>query len=529
MPSLNVAIYIPKNQYENILLKAISVNKIFKEVKKMKKTEFFTIILILIMFGLINGCSPAPSAPVITSFLADPQVTEAGGTSTLTWEVSNATTVTISPDVGSVALIGTFVVSPEETTTYTLTASNAAGNVTANVNVTVSSALQKAIDVVIEEILPDIPEVKLGEPYWCLKLDDPLPPGTLIVEDSGIAAKLNLNIALEREMFFFYLDLAPGSFYAHPVKYILVDEEGNHEEYDAEWWPKIGGEVPELLIKEVPEQADIIAANVEPAVSTGMVKEYIFPYLISQWTEGFIIVQGLMPDENLYSCAVNTYLNGVSFFNAYKNAFSDLEGLVQSDATQVLDTIDQMAEEDKSVITLYIIAHGNVNYVRLGGQIFTATHFKNKMAEYPDIIFNLILGSCHSGSFIDDLSTLGNVCAVETACASDEGAYPDYDEWGSTNDVNPSDTGSEFTSSIIEAMVEITSDSAKMSSIQTWASTYGVPVTSMLICQGGYGAVGAQPTLGLTDNYDICSVLGWSTPSHYCSYELTIFEIDIIK
>jgi len=464
----------------------------------MKRIKFFTIILILIMFALINGCSPAPSTPVITSFLADPQVIDAGGTSTLTWEVSDATTVTISPGVGSVALIGTFVVSPEETTTYTLTASNAAGNVTANVNVTVSSALQKAID-------------------WCLKLDDPLPPGTLIVEDSGTAAKANLGISLEREMFFFYLDLAPGSFYAHPVKYILVDEEGNHEE------------LPELLIKEVPEQGDIIAANVEPVVSTGTIMDYILPSLISQWTEGFIVVQGLMPTENLYGCAVTTYLNGVNFFNAYKNAFSDLEGLVQSDATQVLDTIEQMVEEGKSVITIYIIAHGNVDYVRLGGQSFTANQFKNKMAEFPDVIFNFILGSCHSGSFIDNLSTLSNVCAVETACASDEGAYPDYDTWGSTNDVNPSDTGSEFTSSIIAAMVEIASDSSKMSSIQTWASTYGVPVTSMLICQGGYGAVGAQPTLGLTDNLDICSVLGWSTPSHYCSYEFPIIEIDIIK
>jgi len=350
----------------------------------MKRKEFCTIILILIMFALINGCSPAPSAPVITLFSADPQVIDSGATSTLSWEVSNATTVTISPGGGSVALIGTFVVSPEETTIYTLIASNAAGNVTANVNVTVSSALQKAIDVVVKEILPDIPEVKLGEPYWCLKLDDPLPPGTLIVEDSGTAAKLNLNIALEREMFFFYLDLAPGSFYAHPVKYILVDEEGNHEEYDAEWWPKIGGEVPELLIKDIPAPEDIIAANVEPAVSIGTIMDYILPELISQWTEGFIVVQGLMPTENLYGCAVTTYLNGVNFFNAYKNAFSDLEGLVQSDATQVLDTIDQMVEEGKSVITIYIIAHGNVDFVKLGGQIFTATHFKNKMAAYPE-------------------------------------------------------------------------------------------------------------------------------------------------
>ena len=486
----------------------------------MKRKEFFTIILILIMFALINGCSPAPSAPVITSFLVDPQIIEAGATSTLTWEVSNATTVTISPGVGSVALIGTFVVSPEETTTYTLTASNAAGNVTANVNVTVSSALQKAIEVVVEEILPDIPEVKSGEPYWCLKLDDPLPPGTLIVEDSGTAAKANLGISLEREMFFFYLDLAPQSFYAHPVKYILVDEEGNHEEYDAEWWPKIGGEVPISLVKDIPEQGDIIAANVEPAVSIGTILDYILPSLISQWTEGFIVVQGLMPTENLYNCAVNTYLNGVNFFNAYKNAFSDLEGLVQSDATQVLDTIEQMVEEGKSVITIYIIAHGNVDYVRLGGQSFTANQFKNKMAEFPDVIFNFILGSCHSGSFIDNLNSLDNVCVVETACSSDEGAYADKDTIGSFNDFNPLDVGSEWTSSLIEAMFNITQDSTKMNKIKTWASNDEVPVTCMLIYQAGYGALGHQLGLSLVNNMDLTNVVGWSTPNHYYCREI---------
>ena len=34
MPALDLPVYIPKNQYKNILLKAILVNKIFKEVKK---------------------------------------------------------------------------------------------------------------------------------------------------------------------------------------------------------------------------------------------------------------------------------------------------------------------------------------------------------------------------------------------------------------------------------------------------------------------------------------------------------------
>jgi hypothetical protein len=479
---------------------------------------YFKFFLIILLFTVLSGCNGVtPSSPIINSFTVDSTIIDEGDSVTLSWTVTDATTVTINQGVGAVALSGSASVFPTETTTYTLTASNSAGSVTANVTVTVSTALQIAIDLVVNEILPDISEIELGKPYWCIKLDDPLPVGTLIEEDSGIPIKASVNIVLQEEMFFFYLDLAPGSYYAHPVKYILVDEEGNHEEYDANWWPKIAGQVPTSLVKDIPEQEDIIASNVELISPIGTVMAYVLPLIISQWSEGFIVVQGLMPTEANHSDATLTYSNGINFFNAYKNSFSTVEGLVQSDATQVLDTIDQMIEEGKSVITIYIIAHGDVDWVKLGGQWFSATQFKNKMAAYPSVTFNFILGSCHSGSFINDLSVLSNVGAVETACSSDEGAWPDYDEWGSADDVNPIDVGSEWTSSLIQAMDIITSDSDKMDTIREWAAEFSVPVTSMLICQAGYGALGYHTVLGLTTDYDFTHDLGWTSPTGYCS------------
>jgi len=495
-----------------------------KEIIKNKKGHFrfFGIILCLVF---LSGCGGVtPQSPIISSFTAVPATIDEGDNVTLSW-VTNATTISISQGVGTVtAPSGSTTVSPAETTTYTLTATNSAGSVTANVTVTVSTVLKKVIDAVKEDILPDIPEVQSGEPYWCLLLDDsPFPSGTSIEEDSGIPVKAKVNIILQEERYFFYLDLAPGAYYAHPVKYLLVDEEGNHEEYDAQWWPKINNKIPEIFAKDIPEQEDVIAGNVEIVSPIGTVMDYIFPGLISQWSEGFIVVQGLLSNESNHGDATLTYLNGVNFFNAYKNAFSEVEGLVQSQAAQVLDEIDQMVEKGKSVITIYIIAHGDVDWVKLGGQWFSATQFKNKMAMYPSVVFNFILGSCHSGSFINDLSSLDNVCAVETACAWDEGAWPDKDIIGGTSDVNSYDVGSEWTSSLIEAMDIIASDSSKMSLIQTWATNNEVPVTSMLICQGGFGAVGVQPSLGLTDNLDLTNLVGETTPSHYCSYEFPLY------
>ncbi len=78
------------------------------------------------------------SAPRIVRFSAGPLSIPAGGTSTLVWQVENATTVSIAPTVGTVALVGTQDVKPPQTTTYTLTATNNFGTVTASATVTVT-------------------------------------------------------------------------------------------------------------------------------------------------------------------------------------------------------------------------------------------------------------------------------------------------------------------------------------------------------------------------------------------------------
>jgi len=84
----------------------------------------------------------ATPASTIASFTASPSTIAPGATSTLSWVVENATTVTIAPGIGSVsATSGSTQVQPSATTTYTLTATNAANQtVNATVVVTVQAA-----------------------------------------------------------------------------------------------------------------------------------------------------------------------------------------------------------------------------------------------------------------------------------------------------------------------------------------------------------------------------------------------------
>jgi len=59
-----------------------------------------------------------------------------------------------------------------------------------------------------------------------------------------------------------------------------------------------------------------------------------------------------------------------------------------------------------------------------------------------------------------------------------------------------------------------------MESICTWALSDEVPITCMLIYQVGYGALGYQSALGLSNNLDFSNVMGWATPNHYYCREM---------
>jgi len=70
---------------------------------------------------------------------ANPTTISSGGTSTLTWSTTNATSVSIDQGIGTVAASGSMNVSPTQTTTYTLTATGSGATASATATVTVGS------------------------------------------------------------------------------------------------------------------------------------------------------------------------------------------------------------------------------------------------------------------------------------------------------------------------------------------------------------------------------------------------------
>ena len=81
---------------------------------------------------------PPPAKPAIASFVAEPSTIQRGQSSTLRWEASDATDISINQGVGAVPARGTRQVTPTDTTTYTLSAKGPGGTDSRAVTVTVT-------------------------------------------------------------------------------------------------------------------------------------------------------------------------------------------------------------------------------------------------------------------------------------------------------------------------------------------------------------------------------------------------------
>ncbi|MBN1152397.1 MAG: hypothetical protein JXA58_04235 [Dehalococcoidia bacterium] len=121
---------------------------------------------------VVSDATPAPTPtatsepeelPVVDVFAATPGGIAAGDSATLAWEVTGANSVTIDQGIGSVSSSGTRVVTPGDSTTYTLTAASGVGSVAVSTVVLVSAPPSPGVekpDLVVTSIGRDGSVVK---------------------------------------------------------------------------------------------------------------------------------------------------------------------------------------------------------------------------------------------------------------------------------------------------------------------------------------------------------------------------------
>jgi peptidoglycan-associated lipoprotein len=82
--------------------------------------------------------APAPARPTVT-LQASPSSINKGESATLSWNSTDATQLTVAPDVGDVTAQGSTKVTPSDSTTYTITATGPGGSASATATVSVNA------------------------------------------------------------------------------------------------------------------------------------------------------------------------------------------------------------------------------------------------------------------------------------------------------------------------------------------------------------------------------------------------------
>lgn len=118
--------------------------------RKRSKIMFGSLLAILAFSAACKKSAPqapapppptpaAPSARPTVDLQASTTIIQRGETVTLTWSSTNATSLSLSPEIGNVPAEGTQKVTPQDSTSYTISATGPGGSADANVRITVSA------------------------------------------------------------------------------------------------------------------------------------------------------------------------------------------------------------------------------------------------------------------------------------------------------------------------------------------------------------------------------------------------------
>ena len=166
-------------------------------------------------YRIVNVLPVGVIKPFVKSFKVIPAVIFEGESTTLTWDVSDAITVTISPDIGNLPGTGSRLVSPKTTTTYIITATNKAGSVTEEVKVTVAHVEAKTIEL-----------FSIGAEEGCVNSNREVSPEPKAgVSKSGVTMQAFLSydismIPYGSNILLASIDVTPHILYGYPFSFL---------------------------------------------------------------------------------------------------------------------------------------------------------------------------------------------------------------------------------------------------------------------------------------------------------------------
>ncbi len=312
---------------------------------------------------------------------------------------------------------------------------------------------QRAKSILLKKVIKT-KTLAAGDDVIAFRMKRPLAPKTKIhVHEDREAV-----ITVRKRSWFFWVDDEPKAQFEHTTRYVLIDQKtGKVKIYTRNWWPEIKGKAPWYEYADYWKKSNWAYSTLTPPVTTAKVST-------ASSTRGAQIRTAASTAE----CAVLIDGSGdkKAGFPDDVNGMEKVIGTTFGYTTKKLTPPNnKKADFEKAVgdliadgcvdVLVFIAGHGSKESVDMGaGGTYTPAELKALIDKNPTIGFKVVVQSCKSGSWVTPLGDSPLITITSTD--SDKPSFsadPD-----GKDDPNPGDTGSEFTSGLIEDLEAIHGD-----------------------------------------------------------------------
>jgi hypothetical protein len=269
---------------------------------------------------------------------------------------------------------------------------------------------------------------------------------------------------LEDDSWFFWVDDAPYAKYAHPTRFIFFGvHTRNTTIYQEAWWPVLNGS-PLWTSSEYWDSVYQVYNGVESHTQQNVLQSQITQIIRSNFSleednvkkqDRALIINGgaathpLSNELHIDETEMKTALNIIGMNAESVHTIKEIEYVLTRWSQEMLP---------HETLVLYITAHGGRGYFVIQDEIFRIHKLVTLLDEFDQgVHIHIIIDSSYSGSLIDPLKVLADSIIVSTGERT-----PAYGDWDPEEDVNPSDTGSEFTSGLALCIKELARDTSKI-------------------------------------------------------------------
>lgn len=274
---------------------------------------------------------------------------------------------------------------------------------------------------------------------------------------------------LEEKSWFFWVDDAPCAKYAHPTRFIFIGVKTRSITiYQEEWWPVLNGR-PLWISSDYGENPCWVSDGLDAN-----------PHLLfSHITHSTHSTRLLEPKKTISVDDRALIINGCGATHPFSSEFSTDEVQMKTalqaagmnaesvhTIQEIKNVLHRWSHEmlPHETVIMYITAHGGRGYFIIQNEVFRIYELVSLLDKFDQRVhIHIIIDSSYSGSLIDPLKVLADSVIVSTGERT-----PAYTDWDPQEDVNPSDTGSEFTSGLASCIKELARDTSK---IESWKNT----------------------------------------------------------